>query len=168
MAVTYQQISTFSLGSNSSTIDITGIPSGYTDLRAVFRLGGTGNFFMQMRLNSITTSSYRNQILKNYNAAAYDSSFQFTTFISLDEVTIDSYPGMSSYILDFRRYSGTHSVKSLLWSSTNYARANNAMSTIRGVATVETSSAISSINLIAGSNAFASGSIVTLYGITEA
>lgn len=165
MASTYDPIATTTLGSTTNTITFSSISSSYTDLRivtvgtmtagydAILRINGdSGNNYsgIFIRGNGSAASATNSTAAGQYylNAGGYSSSIPF-----LAEIDIFSYAG-STYKSFLSRLSGD---------------TNGSGWTVNGTGMWLSTSAITSVSLIASSTAVWSvGTTATLYGILKA
>lgn len=159
---TYDLIASNVLGSNATSVSFTSI-SGYRDLIAVsnFRAAtGTGTVNQAARINNDTSNIY-STIYMYGNGVSVSSSES-----SGDPRTIDGGTATDTesalYIWQFLDASATDKHKIILLRSGRRGDIVNA-----AAARVATTSAITSIQLIAPSGTFASGSTFYLYGIVS-
>lgn len=163
MPVTYEPISTQTLGSAQASVTFSSIPSTYTDLFLVFQVQNTGSAQrIDLRFNSDSGTNY--SVTRIYGNGTTASSDRFSSASGIDV----AYVGTSGWCIathSIMNYSNTTTYKSLVgrWNSegnSNYAT---------GVAGLWRSiSAITTIDLIPNGVNFASGSKFTLYGIKAA
>jgi hypothetical protein len=80
---TYKLISSYTVGTAVNEIAFTSIPQTYTDLVLVYNLRGTnggGVLNLNTRLNGVTTSSYQEKMMRNYQNSASQSQDTATSF----------------------------------------------------------------------------------------
>ena len=166
MAVTYDPISTTTLGSTTATVTFSSIPSTYTDLVLVCAnlnsVGGNDDMFCQFNSDSGTnysdTDVYGNGSsalsVRHTNSVGVKLTYVTTTLNGLIRANIMNYSNSTTYKTTILRDDAAVNVTAArvsLWRST---------------------SAITSMTLTrstgGGSTGFASGSMFTLYGITAA
>jgi hypothetical protein len=162
MATTYDPISTTILGSAATTIDLTSIPSTYTDLKLVFVCTTSTPGNARFRFNSDTGSNYSYIALGGDGTTASSflaptSSFYFTAFGSTSS-TIPHF-----YSVDIFSYAGSTYKTLLLTESSDD---NGSGSTALSVQLWRNTSAVTSINIFGGT--FSIGTTATLYGIKNA
>lgn len=160
---TYTPIATTTLGSAAASYTFSSIPSTYTDLVLIANISSSSasaGVNGSIRLNGDTGSNYSETALEGDGSTA--SSFRNSSQTSIPYMMVyGTDPG--TQILHFQNYSNSTTYKTVL------ARENFASGYLRAVVGLwRSTSAINSIELIAGSVNFASGSTFTLYGITAA
>ena len=170
MPATYEKIATTTLGSASSTITLSSIPSTYTDLRWVLTLPNTAlssGSDIYIRYNSDSSSLYSVTSLDGDGASATSArntgndkgiaSFQM------------SYPSTTQPFLltgDVFSYAGSTFKTSLQEASGDRNGAGGGVS--RNVILYRSTSAITSITLFFNTANFAAGTTATIYGILKA
>jgi len=161
---TYTQIASTTLGSSSTTINFTSIPSTYTDLVLVLQGTANSNYWdLYVRFNSDTASNYSvtrlfgNGSTAGSNRLSNDTLIQTTYYGNLGT-------GQSTQILNVMNYSNTTTNKTML------VRANNAANGVDASAGLwRSTAAITAINLLMFSGgSFQAGTTASLYGITAA
>ena len=165
MPATYEPIATTTLSSTAATIDFNSITSSYTDLRVVLVCTTTASAAILCRVNSDTGSNYSRTTLAGDGSSASSARYSNNTFFRID-INADSSTTVPMLIeVDFFSYAG----------STNKTILNKVAADRNGSGSVQTAvqlwrstSAITSISLIANSTTFASGTTATLYGIKSA
>lgn len=165
MPVTYNTISTSTLGTASPTIDITGIPNTYTDLKLVIVLASQSSAsFLRMRVNSDTGGNY-------YGIGYYGSRtsvFSTGLIANADRININdtsaTFPSLA--ILDFISYTSSNTKNIIGFASSDFASTSGVLYNYGF--TYKGASAISSINLWTTAGNFGIGSTVSLYGILRA
>lgn len=163
MAITYEPITTNTLGSASSSVTFSSIPSTYTDL--IIIINGTlttGNANINLNFNNDTSATYSATWLGGNGTSALSSknvgnNLMVTTYYGTPSST------NGTFILNVLNYSNTTTYKTVL------ARMNNASDgTTATIGLWRNTSAVNQIALIAGSSTFTAGSTFTLYGIKAA
>jgi hypothetical protein len=162
MPTTYEPIATTTLGTASTTIDLTSIPATYTDLKLIFVCTTSSPTNARFRFNSDTGSNYSYTALggDGSTASSFSSaptSFYFTAFGSTS-LTIPHF-----YSVDIFSYAGS-TYKTLL--VTESSDDNGSGSTARSVQLWRSTSAVTSINIFGAT--FSIGTTATLYGIKNA
>jgi hypothetical protein len=165
MPATYESIATTTLASAGTTVNFTSIPGTYTDLLIVANIRGDGvSTNSAMRFNSDTANNY--SITGISGEGASPISYRTT---SVAQIALNSGGGnynnvWGNFIIHIFNYANTTTFK------TSLNRANAA--TGETVAHVglwrKTPEAITSVNLLAISGTWSSGSTFTLYGIKAA
>jgi len=162
MAITYEPIQTYTLGSTSSTITFSSIPATYTDLRVtltgtstsagagidLYFNGSTGNCSQTFLLGNGTSATTGRRT--SAGIIALNDTGMSTTIPSFYSIDIFSYAGSAFKTClitanEDRNGSGTVERRVGLWSNT---------------------AAITQVNL--GASSFATGTTATLYGIKNA
>jgi hypothetical protein len=166
MATTYEKIATTTLGSAATSIDLTSIGSGYTDLRLVLNLIGTFSG-AGLRFNSDSGSNYSMTYLNGDGASAISYQLSNQTRVNLGPVNVASSATIPDFIaLDIFSYAGS-TYKTFL-NAQSYDN-NGSGDVTRQVGLWRSTSAITSINITnMGSGNFNTGSIATIYGILKA
>jgi len=167
MPITYEKIQTTTLPSATSTISFTGISGSYTDIVLVFgyKSNTTNQPTLRLTFNGTSTGFSGTQLTGN---GSTDASYRNSNaaFISIARIvgTPTTVGGMATIIMNFQNYSNTTTYKTVL------ARASAAESGVEAdVGLWANTAAITQIDITtATSNDFASGSVVTLYGIKAA
>ena len=167
---TYTPIATTTLGSNTTTVTLSSIPSIYTDLRVVIvPASSSGTNGIRMRINGDTGTNYSATYLSGTGSAANSGRTTSSANMSLSNyVGITTTLGEVIYTLDFMNYSNTTTYKTTL------IRTNQAANGVEGnVGLWRSTSAINSlsfnINTFGSSTGdFITGSTFTLYGIAAA
>ena len=165
MPSTYEPIATTTLGSAASTITFSSIPATYTDLVVV----GTqlGNY-IELRMNGTSGSStaYSRTTLGGDGTSALSqrssstSGVEITTYSGFNDTTNPKF-----FRINIFSYAG--STNKTVLSEAGIDR-NGTGGVDRTVGLYRSTSAITSIELFAGTNGWASGSTATLYGIKNA
>jgi hypothetical protein len=162
MTVTYSQIATQTLGSNSSTITFNSIPGTYTDLVIIAQMknNGTGSDFLA-RFNGDTGSNYSRTILGGNGSSTYSARASNATtarFNYSEPITTD---GNTMFRINIMNYSNSTTYKTCLNRGDR-----GATSTVAVVNLWRSTSAITSIEFSTDAGGqFVSGSIISLYGI---
>jgi len=165
MALTWVAIATTTLTSTAATISFTSIPATYTDLylfiSARNNQGGSGQY---IRYNS-TTSGYTQVRLITDGSTVTSPANTFTTenfMLAMDSrANANGFGVAMAYITD---YQGANN-KFTLQSSTNPDNGTDYNFIEVDAAGWNNTSAITTITLIPETNAFATNSTATLYGI---
>ena len=164
---TYVALATQTLGSDTSTVTFSSIPSTYTDLVVVTsaRCSSTAND-IKLQFNGDSGSNYSYTYLRGESGGASSSrgSNQGAMFLGYSAMSTDTNV-WSPTILSIQNYSNTTTYKTVL------SRTNIPSGTTNVAATVglwRSTSAISSITLFPGAFNFITGSTFSLYGIASA
>lgn len=180
MPVTYDRIATTTVGSTATTIEFTGIPQTYTDLRISGRFFVNNNTtnLIRLRLNNSTASSYSyNRVIASLAGGPGNYSQSSGTDDNLVIAQGPSGTGQPSIYpvgveFDLFNYTNTNN-KSALWGASFYHYETNSgnsssAQTWRGHLLFNVNGAISSIQIYTNANAFLANTMVTLYGIKAA
>ena len=169
MAITYEPISTQTLGSAASDVTFSSIPGTYTDLVlvSVVRSSRTVDAYDNLRVqfNSDTGSNYSQTFLYGSGSAAGSSRASNGTYIYAADIETSNsgYAGLSTVIFNINNYSNTTTNKTLL---SRVSSPNTFVEAVVGL--YRSTSAVSSIKLICAISQFVAGSTFTLYGIKSA
>ena len=161
MAITYDPIATTTLGSASTTITFSSIPSTYTDLRLILTgrtNAGAGNA-VTIRFNSDTATNYSWTYISGNGTTASSARTTNATSISTG-LYLTNDTNISTGFVDIFSYVGSTN-KTVLLQSINQSFVRNT------VALWRSTSAIIEITLTS-SNAMEIGTTATLYGIKNA
>ena len=163
---TYEPIATTTLGSNSSTITFTSIPSTYTDIILVLHsksANSINNDGLSITVGNgslDTGSNYSSTLVYNNNAGS-TFSYRFSNSTSCEIGLI--YDTYSPAIIHFQNYSNTTTYKTFLGRT---GSPGGSTSVIRQTAGLwRSTAAINTIRLTHGGQEFISGTTATLYGI---
>jgi hypothetical protein len=169
---TYEPLATTTLTGTQSTIDFTSISGSYTDLVVSIycqnAAATTGTRTGLLKLNSDSGTNYSYTSLNGDGATAASSrATSQSAGIYYAELPRN---GNGANVFGFARisffnYAGSTN-KTIL--SENSADLNGSGNVVRIVGLWRSTSAITSISLIGGSEGFASGTRATLYGIARA
>ena len=156
---TYTPIASQTLGSAASSVTFSGIPQNFTDLRIVFTglsTSSTPNIWVQF--NGDTGTNYSNTTLAGNGTTAVSVRASNQTYGLMNAYGLSTSVIQNDY-LDVMNYSNTTTFKSAI------ARFSEGGGVGATVNLWRSTSAITSISLIAGGLSFASGSTFNLYGI---
>jgi len=156
MTVTYEAISSTTLVSAQASVTINTIPITYTDLVLVCGLIPTAGCTGYFQLNGSSSSIYSNTVMVGYGSGT-PSSFRDSNQV---QGIIGDMTGTTTSILNLQNYSNTTTNKTVLTRSSSTGNGVQA-----NVALFRSTSAITSITLIANSTTWAIGSTFSLYGI---
>jgi hypothetical protein len=167
MPATYEPIATTTLGSAASSITFSTIPGTYTDLRVILVATGDASAAGQAvltRFNSDTGSNYSVTRLSGSGSAA--TSGRFTNIASI----YTSFDGLSTTVPTFQQidifsYAGS-TYKTCLISNNEDKNGSGYVEARVGL--WRSTSAITTVAVIANSGNFATGTVATLYGILKA
>jgi hypothetical protein len=159
---TYFPIATQTLGSVTTTVSFTSIPSTYTDLVLISNPKmTTANTFFQTTYNSDTGANYSQTRMQVISSTASSARSLNDTYIGMAFQNNNTDTGAS--IMQIQNYSNTTTNKTALIRD-NFA----AYGVFARVALWRSTAAITSITLTMSSSTFAAGSQFTLYGIEYA
>lgn len=163
MALTYEPISTTTVGTATPSITFSSIPQTYTDLRVVFSgKADTGLPSLYLRLNGDTTAAnyvgYNMYSQSTTPTASFDANLGY--IVSGAMAT-----SLNSSVIDIFKYTTTTYYRPLLIRSSNsYSSLNERRASAFWLSTA----AVTSVTLGSTSNNLAVGTIATLYGIKAA
>jgi hypothetical protein len=168
MPATYDRIEAKTLGSNTTTVSFTSIPSTYTDLVLVCVPAAQDADFnaLQMRFNNDTSALYSYTFLRGNGSTATSSRSSGDTRIYITQFALNSAVGDQNIIVQVQNYANTSINKTIL------ARSNRASSSLEAtVGLYRSTSAINRVDIetsAVGLNQLKTGSTFTLYGIKAA
>lgn len=157
---TYVEIGKVTTTGSVSSVEFTGISSGYTDLRIVNNVIGVGTGSVLMQFNNDTSTNYSITRVGGNGSTATSNRVTSQTSLSLSWSAAYTSSGRLTQIADIMNYSNTTTFKNVVCRS---GKADNAVDLIAGL--WRSTSAITSIKLLAETSNFASGSTFSLYGI---
>ena len=162
MPSTYTPIATTTTGGSTSSVTFSSLGS-YTDLRLVIDAIGVGTGYVSVQFNSDTATNYSLTRIGGNGSTASSNRASSQTSIDLSWSAAYTSSGRLLETVDFMNYRNTTTYKTLL---SRAGKADNAVDTIVGL--WRSTSAITSINLMAMSANYAAGSTFTLWGIQSA
>ena len=163
MAVTYEPISTTTLGSATATVTFSSIPQTYTDLVLIVTAKGTGTDDLYIRCNSDTGSNYSYTYLTGNGTTASSGRGSTNSGLLTDFYGTPSTDNNHIAVVHFMNYSNTTTYK------TSLSRANRAGGGVDLVVALwRNTNAITSLTLRLPSWSLASGTVASLYGIKAA
>ena len=160
MASTYEKIATTTLGSSSSSVTLSSIPSTYTDLVLIVNgqnSSSDGNW--RIRFNSDTGSNYSFTYMAGTGSATESGKYSNVTSV---DCGVSGNGNLAAQIVNINNYSNSTTYKTLLSrlsSSSRFVSAN--------VGLWRNTAAITSITAL-NDNSWATGATFTLYGIKAA
>lgn len=166
MATTYTPITTTTLASASNTITFSSIPATYTDLRLViYAIGSQASWSFYTRYNNDSATNYSfTYINGNGTAASSGGNITQSAQNPINGSSLTTTPALITE--DIFSYANTANKTTLATVSNDK---NGSGDTTSNVFLWRGTSAINRIDIIAnGANTFASGTVVTLYGIKAA
>lgn len=164
MAITYEPISTTTLGSAAASVTFSSISGAYTDLVLVLNYGITVDYYApRIRFNSDTASNYSDTILSGNGSSATSERHSNATSLTFSYTGVVSNSLQNTFIMQVNNYSNSTTYKTAI--ARNSAPANEAAA---GVGLWRSTSAITSITILLGSGNYMSGSTFSLYGIKSA
>jgi hypothetical protein len=163
---TYTPIATQTLSTSAASVTFSSIPGTYTDLVLVVNAAQSSNGPAYLRVNGLTTSIYSNTWIRGDGSAATSSRYN-TAALGGSGLNLDNFGAFPPYPADFSgigvynlmNYSNTTTNKTVL------LRHGSVNWTIANVGLIQTTAAITSINVYPFSNNWITGSIFALYGI---
>jgi hypothetical protein len=162
MALTYEPISTTTLGTATATISFSSIPQTYTDLRVVFSGKADNISSLYVRLNNDTSTA---------NYLGYNMYSQSTTPTASFDANLGYIVSgamalsINSSVIDIFKYTTTTYYRPLLIRSSNaYAYLNERRASAFWLST----SAVTTVTLGTTVGSLAVGTMATLYGIKAA
>ena len=170
MPVTYTPIATQTLGSATSSVTFSSIPSTYTDLRLVISMGGSVvDYFLKMQFNSDTSTNYSLTELKgNGSAASSARSTDVSSIYVPKDLGYGTTVGNNMFTIDVQNYSNSTTFKTTLIRANCTDPTATALGTSAIVGLWRSTSAISSIVFSTLTGTILAGSTFTLYGIKAA
>ena len=168
MAITYEPISTTTLGSAAATVTFSSISGSYTDLVLVMSaFGSVSGADIRVQVNSDTASNYSLTRLVGYttafsNRASNATYWQITNSVGIGSSSSDP----TADVIQFMNYSNTTTNKTILVRHNQPQ--SSLMETAAQVGLYRSTSAITSITFSLSSGNYSSGSTFTLYGIKSA
>ena len=164
MALTYEPIATNTLGSTTSTVTFSSIPSTYTDLRLIISAKtATSGAQISATINGDSSSNYSRTILWGSGSSAGSNRDTSATSWNMDYYGVVTTGQFNTNFTDLMNYSNTNVYKTMI---TRTGNSSNGLET--QVALWRSTSAITSITMTIGGGGFAAGSTFTLYGIKAA
>jgi hypothetical protein len=156
MPATYEPIATNTLGSASSTVSFTSIPSTYTDL--VLVIGGAASNAQGMFLyfNNDTAANYSRTYVYGTGSSAISDRVG-------DHKVLEIGTAISTLTASVMNYSNTTTFKTTLTRGGSAANL-----TIAEVGTWRSTAAINRIDVTTGTGTMNTGTVLTLYGIKAA
>ena len=162
MPSTYTPIATTTTGGSTSSVTFSSLGS-YTDLRLVIDVIGVGTGYVSVQFNSDTGTNYSLTRIGGNGTTASSNRASSQTSIDLSWSAAYTSSGRLLETVDFMNYGNGTTYKTLL---SRAGKADNAVDAIVGL--WRSTSAITSINLMAMSANYAAGSTFSLYGIASA
>jgi hypothetical protein len=160
---TYESIATQTLGSAAATVTFSSISGSYTDLVLIGQIKGTASTFLNLQFNGDTASNYSRVVLAGQGTVAASELRSNRTAINTDYFqTIQT---NFNYItrINIMNYSNSTTYKTVLCRPDNAANGTGAT-----VGLWRSTSAITSVTLLADGNSFDIGTTFSLYGIKAA
>ena len=161
MTATYEKIATTTLGSTAATVTLSSISGSYTDLILITNSAtGSNDIDMYLQVNSDTGSNYSWTRIQGSGTVAGSARGSNSSLGYRVGNMSGSNVGQNNTIIQFQNYSNTTTYKTIL------SRSNNAAFLVEAfVGLWRSTSAITSMDIKAGSGSFSVGSTFTLYGI---
>lgn len=158
---TMTPIATQTLTANASSVTFSSIPQGYTDIIVVIDATSAGDNVLA-RVNGDTGNNYSFTRLGGNGSTASSARGSNTNYLNFDGAAYLT-TGRSTWIIQFMNYSNTTTNKTII------SRGNNAATGVdTNVNLWRSTAAITSISFIATSNAYQTGSTLTIYGVKAA
>jgi len=164
MALTYEPISTQTLGSSVSSVTFSSIPSTYTDLVIIVNriTNQLDNLYAQFNGDTGTNYSYTNVWGNGSSTGSSRGSNTATAYLDYYAASEPGFP--NPVIINIQNYANTTTYKTVLARGSNSARGVDA-----SVVLWRNTSAINSIVFKNnGGGTFSSGSMFTIYGVKAA
>lgn len=155
---TYVALDKVTVGTATSTVNFTSIPSGYTDLVLVAAGTCSAGSYFTLRFNSDTSTNYSNTELVGDGSSASSSRNTNSNYMYIGAIRTTQ----TNIITQIQNYSNATTYKTVL------SRTNNAATETKAVVGLwrATPAAITSIEVgTGGANTFQTGSTFSLYGI---
>jgi hypothetical protein len=163
MPSTYEPIATQTLSSNAASVTFSSISGSYTDLILVSSLIGTVATDQYIRFNNDSGSNYSNTLFTGNGSTANSARRTSQTYLIDFGIIGTTANTLSANVLQVMNYSNATTFK------TSITRNNLASTQVQAaVGLYRSTSAITRIDLIAGSGNYTSGSTFTLYGVKNA
>jgi hypothetical protein len=163
MPITYEPITTTTLGSAAASITLSSIPATYTDLRLVVNVTMATGTTCRYQFNGDTSTNYSTTYLLGDGSSASSGAVTNGSFIYASQYTAST-TIPSFYSMDVFSYAGS-TYKTVLTTGSNDRNGSGAVD--RQVQLWRSTSAITSINIFS-TGTFATGTTATLYGIKNA
>ena len=159
--ITYEPISSTTLGSAATIVTFSSITGSYTDLVLVCNLTVGSARSLSLRFNSDSSTNYSNLQLYGNGTSALSALNANTSYLYL----AGAYTTLSTANISLQSYSNTTTYKTILAQ-----QGNTGTETASNVALWRSTSAITSIEISAEgvTNNLSAGSVFTLYGIAAA
>jgi hypothetical protein len=158
---TYTNIATTTLGTASTTVSFSSIPSTYTDLILVSNILG-GDATRLWSFNGDTGSNYSYTFMRGDGSAATSGrDTAAKMFMAFCDSVNPTQPTVA--IANFQNYSNTTTFKTVIMRGSAVGKWVSA-----SVGLWRNTAAISSFTIISDSDTFKVGSTFTLYGVTNA
>ena len=158
MAATYTPIASITLGATTSSVTFSSIPQTYTDLVIITSGTSSGGAQMTVRFNG-ATSTYTSVMMSGNGSATDSRRITGLTYIQLgyhDYFTT----GQSNAITQINNYANTTTFKTVINRTDNAA-----VGTGLSVGLWQSTSAITTIDLLPLNSTWVAGSTFNLYGI---
>ena len=163
MPATYEPIATYTIPSAAANYTFSSITGTYTDLLVVVVGNSTAAADLFMQVNGDTGSNYSTTQLSGTGSSALSQRSSNRTNFNVNFNAYMSTTVAANYVIQIQNYSNATTYKTMLARSSN---ANQAVDATVGL--WRSTSAITSVTLIANGSTFATGSTFTLYGIKAA
>jgi hypothetical protein len=166
---TYEAIATQTLGSAAASVTFSSISGAYTDLVFVVNAAQQNSQPIYLRVNGLTTAIYSNTYLYGNGTTAASGRYSAAALggagFNLDNINGSPFPtdfsGQATY--HFMNYSNTTTYKTILMRHGTAAGFVTA-----DIGLIQTTNAISSINIYPYTGNLNTGSTFSLYGIKAA
>jgi hypothetical protein len=166
---TYTPIYATTIGSNTSSITLSNIPTTFTDLVLVISVISTSNVgnYIHLQYNGDTGSNYSTTILSGTGSSAVSQRFNNRTNFNIDYYATPN-TTVGTRIVQIQNYSNTTTYKTGLLRADRATGTDNVGGTDATVGLWRSTAPITSIKITHDTAQFASGSTITLYGIKAA
>ena len=163
MAITYEPISTQTLGSAAADVTFSSISGSYTDLVLICNAAGSTLINTRMRFNSDTGSNYSYTILAGDGSSASSFRSSNSTYAQLNYYSYLETTQNVNHVVQIMNYSNATTYKTYM------CRGNNATNGVDAVVGLwRSTSAITTVTLSTNIGTFSTGSTFSLYGIKSA
>lgn len=166
---TYTPIATQTLASNQTTVTFSSISSAYTDLVLILQVAYPPSWVdTWLQFNGDTATNYSNTILSGNGTSATSIRASTQAYIALVSTGEASTLGASQIIVSINNYANATTNKTILSRAGTAGTASAGFGTDAVVGLWRSTAAVTSILLKPNGGYFATGSTLTLYGITAA
>lgn len=163
MPATYEPLGTITISSPTSDITFSSV-SGYTDLRVVI-VGETDSAIGALRFNGDTGNFYSSNVLRGDSGSVTASRATTQNYINFTQGTVFDGSNRGMAVIDIFSYAGSNFKPTLSF----HAADDNTAGSVRIVAGLwRSSSAVTSVTLLAAAGSWQVGTTATIFGILKA